>query len=187
MLATIGPVWEGNQVWFILGGGAIFAAWPALYAASFSGFYLAMFAVLASLIIRPVSIVYRSKLENLRWRAFWDWAFCIAGIVPSLIFGVAFGNLFLGVPFGFGPDLRFEPDITLLSLLGPFPLVVGLVSLSMIVMHGGAWLSLKADGAVGARAKTAVRVAAAAYVVLSSWPASAALAQRLCDRAGDRA
>src|SRR5438876_9074142 len=97
---TIGPVWEGNQVWFILGGGAIFAAWPALYALSFSGFYLAMFAILAALIFRPLSIVYRSKLADPRWRSWWDWTFFVTGVVPSLIFGVAFGNLFIGVPFG---------------------------------------------------------------------------------------
>ena len=98
---SVGPVWEGNQVWFILGGGAIFAAWPALYAASFSGFYLAMFLVLAALIVRPVGFKFRSKLEDPRWRGWWDWALCIGGIVPPLVFGVAFGNLFEGVPFGF--------------------------------------------------------------------------------------
>ena len=106
VLGTIGPFWEGSQVWFILGGGAIFAAWPALYAASFSGFYLAMFAVLASLIFRPLAIVYRSKLADLRWRAWWDWTLFVTGLVPALVFGVAFGNLFLGVPFGFDACAR---------------------------------------------------------------------------------
>src|SRR5215467_6382396 len=101
VLNAIGPYWEGNQVWFVLGGGAIFAAWPALYAASFSGFYLAMFAVLAALIFRPLCIVYRSKNADPTWRSAWDWTFFVTGIVPALIFGVAFGNLFLGVPFGF--------------------------------------------------------------------------------------
>src|SRR6195952_823841 len=101
VINSIGPVWEGNQVWFILGGGAIFAAWPALYAASFSGFYLAMFAVLAALIFRPLAIVYRSKLANPRWRSAWDWTLFVTGVIPSLVFGVAFGNLFLGVPFSF--------------------------------------------------------------------------------------
>src|ERR1019366_5125235 len=99
MLNTVGPVWEGNQVWFILGGGAIFAAWPFLYAAAFSGFYFAMFLVLASLIVRPVGFTFRSKLDNARWRAFWDWGLALGGFVPPLIFGVAFGNLFLGTPF----------------------------------------------------------------------------------------
>lgn len=166
VINTIGPVWEGNQVWFVLGGGAIFAAWPALYAASFSGFYLAMFAVLAALIFRPLSIVYRSKLADPRWRSWWDWTLFVTGVVPALIFGVAFGNLFLGVPFGFDADLRFHSAITLLSLLRPFPLLVGLVSLSMLALHGATWLSLKTDGVVSARARAAIPALAAAYVVL---------------------
>ena len=108
VINTIGPVWEGNQVWFILGGGAIFAAWPALYAASFSGFYLAMFAVLAALIFRPLAITYRSKLANAGWRSFWDWTLFATGVVPALVFGVAFGNLFLGVPFAFASWISFS-------------------------------------------------------------------------------
>src|SRR5450755_4016217 len=96
---TIGPVWEGNQVWFILGGGAIFAAWPPLYAVSFSGFYVAMFLVLASLILRPVGFKFRSKIEAPRWRATWDAALQISGAVPALVFGVAVGNALLGVSF----------------------------------------------------------------------------------------
>lgn len=166
VINTIGPVWEGNQVWFVLGGGAIFAAWPALYAASFSGFYLAMFAVLAALIFRPLSIVYRSKLADARWRKWWDWTLFVTGVVPPLIFGVAFGNLFLGVPFGFDADLRFYSAITLLSLLRPFPLLAGLVSLTMLLLHGATWLSMKADGAVGTRARVAIPALAAAYIVL---------------------
>src|SRR5271163_2222872 len=86
---TIGPVWEGNQVWLILGGGAIFAAWPALYALSFSGFYLAMIAILLALILRPVAFKFRSKLDNTTWRSFWDWALVVGGAVPALVFGVA--------------------------------------------------------------------------------------------------
>src|SRR5579863_6045909 len=116
-LNTVGPFWEGNQVWFILGGGAIFAAWPMLYAASFSGFYLAMFLVLATLILRPGGFKYRSKLESPLWRSFWDWALFAGGVVPAFVFGVAFGNLFLGVPFGFDSDLRLQTGITFFSLL----------------------------------------------------------------------
>src|SRR5579863_2625988 len=145
---TVGPVWEGNQVWFILGGGAIFAAWPALYAASFSGFYLAMFLVLLTLILRPAAFKFRSKIAAPAWRSACDWALFSGGIVPALVFGVAFGNLFLGVPFGFDGDLRFHSTISLISLLRPFPLLVGLVSLSMIVLHGAAWLNMKTDGVV---------------------------------------
>jgi cytochrome d ubiquinol oxidase subunit II len=163
---TVGPVWEGNQVWFILGGGAIFAAWPALYAASFSGFYLAMFLVLATLILRPVGFKFRGKVENTVWRNFWDWALFAGGVVPALVFGVAFGNLFEGVPFSFDSDLRFQPDISLISLLNPFALVVGLVSLSMIVLHGAAWLNLKTDGAVKSRASRVMPYAALAFCLL---------------------
>src|SRR6202043_3057075 len=96
---TIGPVWEGNQVWLILGGGAIFAAWPPVYATSFSGFYLAMFLVLATLILRPVGFEFRNKVADTRWRTFWDYALCAGGLVPSVVFGVAFGILLQGVPF----------------------------------------------------------------------------------------
>jgi cytochrome d ubiquinol oxidase subunit II len=166
VINTVGPVWEGNQVWFILGGGSIFAAWPALYAASFSGFYLAMFLVLATLILRPVGFKFRSKVEAPLWRNFWDWALFSGGVVPALVFGVAFGNLFLGVPFSFDSDLRFHSDITLWSLLNPFGLLVGLVSLSMIVMHGAAWLNLKTEEAVQARARRILPFAALAFVVL---------------------
>ena len=163
---TVGPVWEGNQVWFILGGGAIFAAWPPLYAASFSGFYLAMFLVLATLILRPVGFKYRGKVDDPRWRAWWDYALFAGGIVPALVFGVAFGNLFEGVPFGFDGDLRMHSTITLLSLLNPFALLVGLVSLSMIVLHGAVWLNLKTDGAVKARAHAIIPYAALVFAIL---------------------
>ena len=101
LLESVEPVWEGNQVWFILAGGAVFAAWPLLYAAAFSGLYLAMFVLLVALILRPVGFVFRNKVPDPRWRNVWDWVLTIAGIVPALLFGVAFGNLFLGVPFHF--------------------------------------------------------------------------------------
>src|SRR5579864_1308405 len=93
VLNTVGPVWEGNQVWLILGGGAIFAAWPAIYAVAFSGFYLAMLLLLMALILRPVGFKYRSKIADPRWRAIWDWALFVGGFVPALVFGVAFGNV----------------------------------------------------------------------------------------------
>ncbi len=103
---AIGPFWDGNQVWLILGGGAIFAAWPMVYAASFSGFYIAMFLVLASLILRPVGFEFRNKIADTRWRTFWDYALFAGGLVPSVVFGVAFGNLLQGVPFRIDSDLR---------------------------------------------------------------------------------
>ncbi|RUW88876.1 cytochrome d ubiquinol oxidase subunit II [Mesorhizobium sp. M7A.F.Ca.US.011.01.1.1] len=150
---TIGPVWEGNQVWFVLGGGAIFAAWPALYALSFSGFYLAMFLVLFAMILRPVGFKYRSKREDPRWRSNWDWALFIGGAVPALIFGVAVGNALRGVPFHFSTDLRPFYEGTLFGLLNPVALYCGLVSLTMLVMHGAAWLTFKAEGPVADRAR----------------------------------
>jgi cytochrome d ubiquinol oxidase subunit II len=149
---TVGPVWEGNQVWFILGGGAIFAAWPALYALSFSGFYLAMFLVLFALILRPVGFKYRSKRDSPTWRRNWDWALFVGGAVPALIFGVAVGNTLQGVPFHFTDDLRPIYEGNLFGLLNPLALYCGLVSLSMLVMHGAAWLAFKAEGAVAERA-----------------------------------
>lgn len=166
VINTVGPVWEGNQVWLILGGGAIFAAWPLLYAAAFSGFYLAMFLVLAALILRPVGFKFRSKLASPLWRNWWDIALFIGGFVPALVFGVAFGNLFVGVPFSFNSDLRLQDSITLLSLLNPFALLAGLVSVAMLVLHGATWLSLKADGPPGARARAVVPYAALAFVLL---------------------
>ena len=113
VINTIGPVWEGNQVWLILGGGAIFAAWPPLYAVAFSGFYLAMLLLLCSLILRPVGFKFRSKLPGERWRAVWDWALFVGGLVPALVFGVAFGNVLQGVPFRFDDTLRMTYTGTL--------------------------------------------------------------------------
>ena len=160
VINTVGPIWEGNQVWFILGGGAIFAAWPALYAVSFSGFYLAMFLILAALILRPVGFKYRSKKEDPAWRARWDWALFLGGAVPALIFGVAVGNTLLGVPFRFTSDLRPIYEGTLFGLLNPAALYCGVLSLAMLVMHGAAWLAFKADGIVSERAAAYGRRAA---------------------------
>ncbi|WP_370679118.1 cytochrome d ubiquinol oxidase subunit II [Comamonas sp. GB3 AK4-5] len=152
VINSVGPVWEGNQVWLILGGGAIFAAWPQLYAVSFSGFYLAMFAILVALILRPVAFKFRSKREEPGWRNAWDWVLCIAGIVPALIFGVAMGNVLLGVPFRLGEDLRIYYDGSFFGLLTPFALLCGLVSLCMLLMHGASWLVFKTEGEVAQRA-----------------------------------
>jgi cytochrome d ubiquinol oxidase subunit II len=177
VINTVGPVWEGNQVWFILGGGAIFAAWPPLYAVSFSGFYLAMFAVLAALILRPVGFKYRSKREGHAWRNGWDWALFVGGAVPTLIFGVAVGNVLQGVPFQITEDLMpLYPGAfyaKFLGLLNPFALLAGVVSLSMLLLHGAGWLTLKTEGAVQRRAiaigSVAGLVAIAAYVLAGVW------------------
>ncbi|MBY0300403.1 cytochrome d ubiquinol oxidase subunit II [Sphingomonas ginsenosidimutans] len=145
VINTIGPTWEGNQVWFILGGGAIFAAWPFVYAASFSGFYLAMFVVLAALILRPVGFKYRSKRPDPAWRSRWDWALFVGGLVPALVFGVAVGNVLTGAPFRFDGDLRVFYDGRFLALFSPFALLAGVLSVAMLVLHGAAWLSIKVE------------------------------------------
>ena len=166
VINTIGPVWEGNQVWLILGGGAIFAAWPILYATAFSGFYLAMFIVLAALIVRPVAIKFRSKIENTRWRATWDAAIAVSGFVPALIFGVAFGNVILGVPFKFDDTMRMTYEGNLFGLLNPFALLSGLISVAMLTLHGASYLALKASGAIVDRAVRVGRVMAPLAIVL---------------------
>ncbi len=166
VINTVGPVWEGNQVWLILGGGAIFAAWPPLYAVAFSGFYLAMLLLLAALILRPVGFKYRSKLANPAWRNVWDGALFIGGLVPALVFGVAFGNVLQGVPFRFDDSLRMTYTGSLLGLFNPFALLCGLVSVSMLTMHGAAYLVCKARGPVQTRARIAGIGAALTTAVL---------------------
>jgi len=166
LLASVEPVWEGNQVWFILGGGAAFAAWPLLYAASFSGLYLAMFLVLVAFILRPVGFTFRDKLPDPRWRNLWDWALLIGGGVPALLFGVAFGNLFLGLPFHFDELMRPIYTGGFFGLLRPFALLVGLVSLAMLIMHGATYAALKVGEPMSQRAARVGQVAAWAYVVL---------------------
>ena len=166
IINSIGPVWEGNQVWLILGGGAIFAAWPQLYAVSFSGFYLAMFVILVALILRPVAFKFRSKRDDPRWRARWDLALFVGGFVPALIFGVAIGNVLQGVPFRFSDDMHIFYEGSFFGLLNPFALLAGLVSVAMLVMHGATWLQVKTDGAVAERARAFGSVAAVATVAL---------------------
>ncbi|MFM8860059.1 MAG: cytochrome d ubiquinol oxidase subunit II [Methylocystis sp.] len=166
VLNTIGPVWEGNQVWFILAGGATFAAWPYVYSVSFSGFYLAMMLVLVGLILRPVAISFRSKSGSANWRTTWDWIFFISGVLPSLLFGVAFGNLFVGAPFHFDRSLRVVYEGNLFGLLNPFSLLCGLVSLALLLMQGAAWLNVKADGEVAASSRRLGHRAAITLIIL---------------------
>ncbi|UFZ02726.1 cytochrome d ubiquinol oxidase subunit II [Bradyrhizobium ontarionense] len=164
---AIGPVWDGNQVWLILGGGAIFAAWPMVYAAAFSGFYIAMFLVLATLILRPVGFEFRNKMPGSRWRSAWDYALFAGGVVPSLVFGVAIGNLLQGVPFRIDQDLRiFYDGSGLFELLNPFGLLCGLVSLSMLASHGAAYLALKTTGNVADRCRTVASMLPFVTIVL---------------------
>jgi cytochrome d ubiquinol oxidase subunit II len=148
----VGPHWDGNQVWFITGGGAIFAAWPIVYATAFSGFYWAMLAVLWALFFRPVGFDYRSKIHDPRWRSTWDWGLFVGGAVPPLIFGVAFGNLLQGVPFRFDAFMVSTYTGTFWQLLNPFALLAGVVSSAMITMHGGVYLAHRTEGVIQQRA-----------------------------------
>ncbi|MCL4461552.1 MAG: cytochrome d ubiquinol oxidase subunit II [Nitrospirae bacterium] len=152
LLNSIGPHWEGNQVWFITAGGAIFAAWPLVYGTAFSGFYFAMMLLLWSLFFRPVGFDYRSKLENPFWRSVWDWGLFAGGAVPPLIFGIAFGNLFEGIGFRFGPELHVFFSGSFFNLFTPFPLLSGAISLVMVLMHGAAYLVLRTQGELRRRA-----------------------------------
>lgn len=173
VINTVSATWEGNQVWFILGGGAIFAAWPYVYAVSFSGFYLAMFLVLAALILRPVGFKYRSKRPDPAWRARWDWALFAGGLVPALVFGVAVGNVLLGAPFRLDGDLRATYEGSLLGLFTPFSLLAGLLSVAMLVLHGAGWLAMKLEpGPVQHRARQ--YGAGAAVLVLALFAAGGA-------------
>ena len=188
IINTVGPVWEGNQVWLILGGGAIFAAWPALYAASFSGFYPAMMLVLAALILRPVGFKFRSKLPGTRWRAAWDWALFAGALVPALVFGVAMGNLLSGVPFTFDSELRASYAFGLFDLLNPFALLCGLVSIAMLSTHGAAYLLVKTEADVAARARAALRISALAWTALFAlaglWLWRSGFGMKIVDGAG---
>jgi len=158
IINTIGPTWEGNQTWLITAGGAIFAAWPLVYAAAFSGLYVALLLVLFALFFRPVGFDYRSKLANPTWRNGWDWALFAGGAIPSLVFGVAFGNLLIGLPFHYDDTLRSFYTGSFWALLNPFALLCGIVSLSMLMMHGANYLQLRTDGTVQKRAQKAALI-----------------------------
>lgn len=155
IINTVGPHWDGNQVWFITAGGAIFAAWPLVYAAAFSGLYIAMLLVLFALFFRPVGFDYRSKIEHPTWRAAWDWCLFAGGAVPAAVFGVAFGNLLLGLPFQYDESLLPTYTGSFWQLLNPFALLCGLVSLTMLTLHGAVWLQLRAGEPLAERARTA--------------------------------
>jgi len=167
MLNSVGPTWEGNQVWFITAGGATFAAWPLVYATAFSGFYAALLLVLFALFFRPVGFDFRSKVADPRWRNAWDWGLFIGGTVPAVVFGVAFGNLLQGVPFQFDPaTMAVTYTGSFWRLLNPFALLTGLVSLAMLVMHGASFLQIRTEDALQLRARAAARWAAIALIVL---------------------
>lgn len=168
---SVAPHWDGNQVWFITGGGAVFAAWPLVYAASFSMLYLAILAVLWTLFLRAPAFDYRSKIANPTWRATWDWVLFVGSAVPPLLFGVAVGNVMLGIPFHFDDSMRLTSDATnpifgFLGLLSPFALLCGLVSLCMTIAHGGVYLSIRTEGGMQSRAKKAATIFSILAIVL---------------------
>ena len=163
LLNAIGPTWEGNQVWFITAGGAMFAAWPFVYATAFSGFYWAMLLVLFALFFRPVGFEYRSKVADPRWRNAWDWGLFVGGAVPALVFGVAFGNLLQGVPFELDGFMRSTYTGSFWGLLNPFGLLAGVVSLSMLVMHYTGMV----DGASAIRRLTSSNAGVSAHYVVN--------------------
>jgi cytochrome d ubiquinol oxidase subunit II len=166
IINSVGATWEGNQVWFVTAGGALFAAWPMAYAVAFSGFYLALLLTLFALMMRPLGFDYRSKLPSEKWRGNWDKALFVGGFVPALIFGVAFGNLLQGVPFHLDNDMRIFYDGSFWGLLNPFAIVAGLLSVAMIVMHGAVYLQLRTEGDIQQRCQTAVMVFAIATLVI---------------------
>lgn len=159
VLNSVGPHWEGNQVWFVTAGGAIFAAWPLVYATAFSGFYFAMLAVLWALFFRPVGFDYRSKVTDPRWRGFWDWGIFAGSAIPALVFGVAFGNVIQGVPFYFDDVMMVRYTGSFWALFNPFALVCGVVSLAMLVAHGANYLAIRTEAAIQKRAKASSVVA----------------------------
>ncbi|MBN3262720.1 cytochrome d ubiquinol oxidase subunit II [Pectobacterium brasiliense] len=173
MINVIAPHWDGNQVWLITAAGALFAAWPMVYAAAFSGFYFAMILVLAALFFRPVGFDYRSKLENQRWRNMWDWGIFIGSFVPTLVFGIALGNLLQGVPLSVDMYLRLTYHGGFFGLLNPFGLLAGVVSVAMIVAHGAIYLQMRTTDALQRRAQKTVLIASAlmsiAFLLAGFW------------------
>ena len=166
MINTVGPHWDGNQVWLVTAGGAIFAAWPAVYAAAFSGFYFAMLLALFALFFRPVGFDYRSKLDNPGWRRMWDVALFIGSAVPALVFGIAFGNLLQGVPFHLDEFLRPFYTGSFLALLNPFALLAGLLSVVLLTMHGATWLQMRTLDELADRSRVAARRMALLSILL---------------------
>ncbi|UGA53752.1 cytochrome d ubiquinol oxidase subunit II [Vibrio sp. VB16] len=166
MINSIAPHWDGNQVWLVSAGGALFAAWPTVYAVSFSGFYFAMILTLAGLWLRPIGLDYRSKIESPKWRNNWDIAISISGFVPSLIFGVAFGNLLQGIPFTLSDFMMPTYHGSFFGLLNPFALLCGLISLTMFLVMGTTWLQMKTTAAVRDRARAVSQAGALTITIL---------------------
>ena len=152
---AIGPVWDGNEVWLLTGGGALFAAFPVVYATVFSGFYLALMILLVALIFRAVAMEFRGKVDSVRWRRTWDWAFGLGSLLPALLFGIAFGNILQGVPIDRGAVYAGS----FLGLLRPYPLLVGVFGVVVFTMHGAIYLTMKTEGSLRQRlVRTASRL-----------------------------
>ncbi len=165
IINSIGATWEGNQVWFVTAAGAVFAAWPVVYATAFSSFYVALMLTLFALFFRPVGFDYRSKVANPRWRSAWDWGLFAGGFAPALVFGIAFGNLLQGVPFSFDNDMRVTYSGHFWQLLNPFGLLVGVVSLSMLLMHGSIYLQIRTEGVIAQRARRAMQISGIVFII----------------------
>jgi cytochrome d ubiquinol oxidase subunit II len=162
LLNAIGPVWDGNEVWLVLGGGALFAAFPLVYASLFSGFYVAMMLVLLVLILRTVAIEFRSKRESARWRTTWDWFFFASSLGITLLLGVALGNVIRGVAL----DQQGNMNISLVDLLNPYSLMVGITAVAMLSFHGAIFLAMKVEGELLDRVKASIPKLMGAFFVL---------------------
>ena len=162
VMHSVGPVWDGNEVWLLTAGGALFAAFPIVYATVFSGFYLALILLLAALIFRAVALEFRDQVASPGWRRAWDAAFFLGSLLPPLLLGVAVGNIIRGIPLDADGGYRGG----LIGLLTPFPLIVGLLVVAYAAVHGSSWLILRTEGAVAERARQAGAVAWAAEALL---------------------
>ena len=174
LLNSIGPVWDGNEVWLVTGGGALFAAFPVVYASVFSGFYLAMILLLFALIFRAVAIEFRSKQPGARWRSAWDLSFSVASIAASVLMGIALGNVIWGIPL----DAAGNFTGSFLSLLHPFALLTGATTLALFMMHGAIYLVLKTEGEVQQLVKGWVNPAIIRFVILYAATTMATLVYR---------
>ncbi len=171
---AIGPVWDGNEVWLLTGGGALFAAFPPVYASVFSGFYLALMLLLLALILRAVSFEFRGKVDSARWRAVWDMAFGVGSLLPAILFGVAVGNIMRGIPL----DAHGNYTGGFFDLLNPYAVGMGLLSLTMFVTHGALYLAMKSDGELSTRlqryARWGLGVWVSLFAVMSAFSLAAA-------------
>jgi cytochrome bd ubiquinol oxidase subunit II len=161
-LNAIGPVWDGNEVWLLTGGGALFAAFPVVYATVFSGFYLALMLLLLALILRAVSLEFRGKVNSPQWKKYWDLAFGIGSLLPAILFGVAVGNILRGIPINSSGAFTGN----LFTLLNPYSILVGVLSLSMFIMHGAVYLTLKVEHERAVKLKSLINKFWFIYVVL---------------------